>query len=40
MTTKGRIFHKRQDLNSRMKENIIAIGVIMMIMLWALVMKP
>lgn len=40
MTTKGRIFHKRQDLQSRIKENLVAIGVILLIMLWVLMMTP
>ncbi len=40
MITKGRIFHKRQDLNSRFRENLIAIGVILLIMLWVIMIKP
>jgi hypothetical protein len=34
--TKSKLLHKRQDMQFRLKENLIAIGVIMLISLWVL----
>lgn len=36
ITPKSKIFHKRQDMQLRLKENLIAISVIILISLWVI----